>query len=228
MTTPRVGSLGVLSATGNMLFRDASGNVDEVDTAGAVNGDVLTRVAGLPTWSAPIGVLDAFEVFSPADAIFAAVNSQTGIAEPVGRNNHPVLAFIDTAAAPADNENVVFSSVIPILWDVSNDLEVRIDWVAATAVVGNVKWNAAFEALAPGAQDIDADGFAAVQTSTSATDGTSGVITRTLIVFTQAQADALTAGTAFRLQIVRDANNVGSDTLVGDAQIMQVSIAEIL
>ncbi len=226
MTTPRVGPLGVLSATGNMLFRAASGEIDEVDTSAAVNGDVLTRVAGLPAWVAPIGALDAFQYFSPADAIFAAINSQTGIAEPVGRNNHPLLAFIDTAAAAADNENVVFGAVIPIDWLVTNSLEVNIDWVAATAIIGDVKWNGAFEALAQGAQDVDVDGFAAIQTATSTTNGTSGVITRTSIEFTQAQADALAAGQAYRLQVVRDANAAG-DTLVGDAQIVQVSIAEV-
>ncbi len=224
MTAPRVGPLAVLSATGSMLYRDSAGNVTDVSPGS--NGDVLTLSAGVPSWQGTIEVLDAFEVFSPADAIFAAVNSQTGIAGIEGRNNHPVLTFIDTAAAPADSENVVFSSVMPILWDVGNDLQVRIDWVAAAAVAGDVKWDAAFEALAAGAQDIDADGFAAIQTVTDTTNGTSGVITRTTIPFSQAQADALTAGTAYRLQIVRDANDVG-DTMVGDAQIVQVSIAEV-
>lgn len=52
MTTPRTGPLGILSATGNMLFRAANGEIDEVDTAGAEDGEVLTRASGLPVWAA--------------------------------------------------------------------------------------------------------------------------------------------------------------------------------
>lgn len=224
MTTPREGSLGVLSATGAMLYRDANGDVEERPIGNA--GDVLTVVGGIPDWAAPGEVLDAFEAFTPNDAIFAAINGQTGIAGIEGRNNHPLLTFIDTAAAPADNENAVFASAFPILWIVGNDLEVRIDWVAATAVIGDVKWNVAFEALAAGAQDVDTDGFAAIQTATDTTNATSGVITRTSIPFTQAEADALAPGVTYRVQVVRDANDVG-DTMVGDAQLAELSIAEV-
>lgn len=51
MTAPLTGAIGVLSATGNMLYRDASGNLTEIDTASASNGQVLSRVAGVPAWA---------------------------------------------------------------------------------------------------------------------------------------------------------------------------------
>ena len=53
MTTPRIGALGLLSATGNMLYRDSAGRLTELDTAGASNGDVIQRVAGVPAWVTP-------------------------------------------------------------------------------------------------------------------------------------------------------------------------------
>ncbi len=227
MTTPRVGPLGVLSATGNMLFRDSSGEVDEVDTAAASNGDRLTVVAGLPAWVTPSATEFDFTLqFAPSDAIFAAINSQTGIAGVVGRNSHPLLTFIDTAASAPDNENVVFASAIPIAWEVANNLQVQIVWIAASAVVGDVKWNAAFEFDQEAVTDLDVDSFATDQTATDTTDGVAGVITRTTINFTQAQADGLTPGNAFRLQVVRDAF-AGADTMVGDAQIVGVNVIEL-
>ena len=50
MSTPRVGSLGVLSATGNMRYRDSLGDVTEVSTAGQSDGQVLTLSGGVPVW----------------------------------------------------------------------------------------------------------------------------------------------------------------------------------
>ncbi len=79
----------------------------------------------------------------------------------------------------------------------------------------------AFERIAPGGQDIDSDGFDAIQTVTDTTNATSGIVTRTSITFTQAQADSIAAGDAFRLRVTRDAN-AGGDTMTGDAQILRV------
>ena len=50
MGAPPVGPLGVLSATGALLYRDASGNVVELPV-GAAN-QVLTTVGGVPAWAA--------------------------------------------------------------------------------------------------------------------------------------------------------------------------------
>ena len=95
-------------------------------------------------------------------------------------------------------------------------------WVAASAVVLDVVWGVRVEAIAPGGLDIDGDSFAAQQTGTSTTNGTSGVVTRTTITLTQAQADSIAAGDRFRLEIQRVAGDVGDD-LVGDAQIVGIS-----
>lgn len=147
--------------------------------------------------------------FNANDATFPASNP----AGATSRNEHPLLTFDDTT-----DENVIFHDSMSRDYAEGN-LTVDIDWVA-TVTTGNVKWDVAFERIAPGGQDIDSDGFAAIQTDTDATSGTSGVVTRTSITFTQAQADSIAAGDAFRLKITRDAS-VGGD-MSGDAQILRV------
>lgn len=225
MPTPRVGPLGILSATGSMLYRDASGDVDSVNPGN--NGQLLTLVGGLPVWQDASLSAVAFDYWTPSDALFGAINSQTGIARMGVRNRRTELLFTDTAAAPADNENAVFMGVVIPDYDAANSLALRIDWAApAAVVVGSVKWNAAFERMALGVDDIDVDDFAAIQTVTTVAPGTTGFLVRTTIPFTTAQADSIAAGEDYRLQIVRDAEDA-ADTLVGDATVLRVSLAEV-
>lgn len=146
-----------------------------------------------------------------------AVLSDPAIPKFDPRNGHPTLAFDQTT-----NESAMFHDVM------SNDyangnLTVDIDWRAASATSGDVKWNVAFERTA--VKDIDSDGFAAIQTATDAANGTSGIKTRTSITFTQAQADSIVAGDDYRIRITRDASN-GGDDMVGDAQVSRVSIRQ--
>ncbi len=134
------------------------------------------------------------------------------------RNEHPVINFDDAIA-----ESIVFHGVM------SNDysggaLLVDVDWVAG-ATTGGVTWNAQFERIGPAGQDIDTDSFAAAVAGTSTTSGTSGVVTRTSITFTNAEADSLAAGDAFRMRITRDVGDAG-DTLVGDAQLLRAVIRQ--
>lgn len=152
--------------------------------------------------------------FDANDAIFPA----TDPAAVSARNGHPLLGFDD-----GTDESVIFYGVM------SNDysdgaLAVDVDWVAETATAGVAGWDAEFERIAPGGQDIDSNGFAAAQSASSTTNGTSGIVTRTSIAFTQAQADAIEAGDAFRLRLTRD-TGVGSN-LTNDAQVLRVSVRQ--
>ena len=228
MATPRVGAFGVMSATGSIMYRDASGNVEELTIGSA--GEILT-VGGssIPIWQAPsVALTNIFDFFLPADGIFGGINSFTGIAEIDVRNRRPILTFADTAAAPADDEQIVFAAVMSTDFDpATKDLEVRIDWAApAAVVVGDVKWDVAFERIEQDATDIDADSFAADKSVVDTAPGTTGFTSRAVISFTSAEADGLLAGEDYRLQVIRDAND-GTDTLVGDADIIRVSIVEI-
>jgi len=153
--------------------------------------------------------------FNANDAIFPATDPAGGTA----RNGHAILTYDDTT-----DENAIFEDTMNADYQ-TGTITANIDWVAATAIIGDVKWDVAFETIAPGGQDIDTDSFAAIQTATDNTNAISGVITRTTITFTQAQADAVAKGDAFRLKVTRDAN-AGGDTMVGDAQILRVTLSQ--
>jgi len=156
-----------------------------------------------------LGEFDANDATFPADS--AAADS---------RNGHPILAFADGAT----EERIIFHDVMSDDY-LGGSVLVDVDWVAASATTGGVTWGVEFERAAPGGQDINVDGFAARQTVTSTTNGTSGVITRTTITLTQAQADAIEAGDAYRLRLERVTNDI-DDNMVGDAQVMRVVVRQ--
>jgi hypothetical protein len=153
-------------------------------------------------------------------AVFAPDHNQpptSNFASLDTRNAILVLDFDDST-----DESAIFLSILPRNYS-GNGLTVDIDWVATTATTGDCVWQGAFERMNT---DIDSDSFASANSSTSTTSGTSGVITRTSIAFTNgAQIDSLAAGEPFRLRINRDANS-GSDTMVGDAEMICVQLRE--
>lgn len=133
------------------------------------------------------------------------------------RNSLPVLDFDDAA-----DEIAIFGGVISPDY-AAGGLTVEIYWSAATATTGDVVWNAGIERMNT---DVDADSFAADNTATSTTNGTSGILTTTTITFTDgADMDSLAAGEAFRIKITRDADIAG-DTMAGDAELHRVVVRE--
>ena len=136
------------------------------------------------------------------------------------RNNHPLLDFDDTT-----DESVDFEGVLPRNY-AGGGLTVYIHY-CDEAVAGVLIWQAAFERIGDGSQDIDSDGFAAAQSSASLTvPATSGNVDIASIAFTDgAQMDSVAVGEAFRLRINRDADNI-LDTLVGDANLLFVELKE--
>jgi hypothetical protein len=137
------------------------------------------------------------------------------------RNLHPVLDFDDTT-----DEAAVFSAVLPRSY-AGGGLTVYIHYAMTSAEADDVIWQAAIERIGDGVQDIDADGFAAAQSSGAVTvPGTSGLVDICTVVFTDgAQMDSLAVGEAFRLKINRDADNANDDA-VGDAELVAVEIRE--
>jgi hypothetical protein len=69
--------------------------------------------------------------------------------------------------------------------------------------------------------DIDADGYDTIQSATTTTSGTSGVVNTTAITITT--IDSLAADDCFRLKVTRDADNA-SDTMTGDAELVAVEV----
>jgi len=134
------------------------------------------------------------------------------------RNSHPVLDY-DGAA----NEDAIFSGVMPqhyagggvtVLLHVAND-----------GIVNDHDWDVAFERIGDQGQDIDADGFAAVNsTDNTVVPGTSGLVDVISVTFTDgADMDSVVAGDSFRLLVRRDAV---SDTSTVDSQLLRVEIRE--
>jgi len=135
------------------------------------------------------------------------------------RNNHPVLDFDDTT-----NESAVFTSIMPRAYS-GGGLTVYLHYAMTSATSGDVDWDVSFERIGDQQQDLDSDGFAAVQSDDNITvPGTSGLVDIVNIMFTDgAQMDSIAVGESFRVKITRDA---ASDTATGDAELVAVEIKE--
>jgi hypothetical protein len=219
-----------------MLYRQADGTVTEVDTAGATDGQILTRVAGVPAWADGSSLANlVFQDYDANDAIFEAVNGSTNLAQIVARNQRSVLGFSDGGGDPdfAD-ESIVFAGVMPTYFNPPEDLDVVIDWLAPAAVaVGDVVWQVAWEALTPQTAAANADTATGVfstakdDSAAPVTTGAVGLVNRSTLTFAPADFDTtpMVAGDAYRLHIVRLTTAV-EDTLVGDADLLRVSVVE--
>ncbi len=136
------------------------------------------------------------------------------------RNGHPVLDF-DAAA----DESTVFTAIMPRHYG-GGGVTVTLHLTDTNdTTAGNASyWDVSFERMT--AQDIDGDGFAAVQSNHAHPNGTSGIPVTTAITFTDgAQMDSVAAGELFRIKVTRDADNA-SDNWANDAELLAVEIKE--
>lgn len=159
---------------------------------------------------------DTLCVFTPLHNEPPASNPATFDA----RNNHLVLDFDG-----ATNESAVFRNVMPQHYAGTTGVTVYIHYAMSTETTGDIDWDVAFERVSDSIQDIDSDGFAAVNSVDGTTvPGTSGLVDVVSVTFTDgADMDSVTAGDGFRLKITRDAAN---DTTTGDAELWAVEIRE--
>jgi len=138
------------------------------------------------------------------------------------RNVHPVLDFDATA-----DEEAAFSAILPRNY-AGGGITATLYVAGSTATSGNVVFQAAFERIGV-VQDMDADSFAAFNTSGAVTvSGTSGIPVAVTITFTDgAQMDSVAAGELFRFKIRRDADDTsGTDSMTGDAEVRAVELKE--
>jgi len=135
------------------------------------------------------------------------------------RNQHPVLDF-----DPTTNQHALFSSIMPRHYD-GGGITAYYHYAMTTAEAGDIDWDGSFERIGDQQQDIDADGFAAVQsTNNIVVPGTSGLVDVIAITFTNgAQMDGVLTGEGFRYKVTRDA---ASDTAAGDAELLFVELKE--
>ena len=158
---------------------------------------------------------DTLLVFNPLQGEPPASNAATLDT----RNGHPVRDFDDTT-----NESSVFRGVMPRSY-AGGGITVYLHYAMSSAITGTIDWDAAFERIGDQQLDIDADGFAAVNSVDNTTvPGTSGNVDIVPITFTNgAQMDSVAVGELFRLKITRDATN---DDAAGDAELVAVEIKE--
>ena len=141
-------------------------------------------------------------------------------ATPDRRNLHPVLDF-----DAATNESATFSSVMPQHYAGTTGVTVYIHYSMSSAEADTVDWDVAFELIGDQDQDIDSDGFAAVNSVDNTTvPGGSGDVDIVSVAFTDgADMDSVAAGDGFRLKVTRDAV---SDDAAGDAELRFVELRE--
>ena len=96
------------------------------------------------------------------------------------RNQHLVLDF----APSGSNESAVFTGVMPQHYD-GGGVTVYLHYAMSSAVSGDIDWDVAFERIGDQGQDIDSDGFAAVNSVDSTTvPGASGLVDVVSVTFT--------------------------------------------
>jgi hypothetical protein len=136
------------------------------------------------------------------------------------RNLHPVLDF-----DASTNESAVFSAVMPRSYAGTTGITVFLHYALTSATTGNTDWDVAFERIGDQQQDMDSDGFAAVNSVDNTTvPGAAGLVDIVSITFTDgADMDSVAVGEGFRMKVTRDA---AADTATGDAELRFVEIKE--
>lgn len=147
----------------------------------------------------------------------ASVPPASGYATLDVRNGHVVLDF-DAAA----DEVIIFSGVYPAHY-ASGDLNIDLVWGATSATSGNVKWLTSVENTS--LTEMDADGFGSAASTTGAASATNGGLTKTTLSISAANAGDPQAGDAFRIKVIRDADDA-ADTMAGDAELIAVHLRE--
>lgn len=135
------------------------------------------------------------------------------------RNQHPVLDFDATT-----NEYATFTSIMPRHY-AGGGITVYLHYAMSSAEADTIDWDVAFERIGDQQQDLDSDGFAAVNSVDNTTvPGTTGLVDIVSVAFTNgADMDSVAVGELFRLQVSRDA---ASDDATGDAELVGVELRE--
>jgi hypothetical protein len=149
----------------------------------------------------------------PPDADYATLDSILTTSTDEPDDYVPVLDF-DSGAT---QEYAGFSGVMPASYS-GGGVTLRLYWTSE-ATTGDVKWDAAFKALA--------STYAAVQSTTTTTDGVARDINTTDITFTDgAQMDSVAVGEYFRLTVTRDSADAADTMNSNDAELIAVYLRE--
>ena len=128
--------------------------------------------------------------------------------------------------AVAEDSGVQFvnwTSRMPLAYNVTQSIDVVIDWVSVNVTSGAVVWQAEVERLGVGLNPLNASNFDTPQSDPETVSGTLSAVTRTRITMTNSQFDSIEPGEDFRLRLTRNTAS-GSDTLIGDALMLNWSL----
>lgn len=132
------------------------------------------------------------------------------------RNNHPILAFVDSA-----NQIAIFTGYMPAAYG-SGGVTIKLGF-SAVATTGDVDWLIQWERIGT-TLDIDADNFATgVSVIDTAVPGTSGVLAQISFSFSNTQIGGTSAGELFRLKVTNDA---ATDTRAGNVELHYLVLTE--
>lgn len=141
----------------------------------------------------------------------------TGFARFDTRNSILVLDFNDTT-----NESGTFVGSIPDTANISNGLNVRINWSALSGTSGSCVWGARFMNLNT---DLDIDSFDVAGFASGVANATNGVPTVTQITCTG--INGLTTGSFYRMLVFRNSTDTVNDTMLGDAEINFIEVRTV-
>jgi len=130
------------------------------------------------------------------------------------RNSILVLDFDDSLV-----ESSVFVGIIPDGISLASGITVRIAWMATSATSGNVRWRVEFER---GNTDYDADSFHTATEANSTASATAGI--PVYLDISSTSIDSLSAGDLFRVRISRVGTDATNDTMVGDAELIGITL----
>jgi len=156
----------------------------------------------------------------PPDADFATLDTILTTSTDEPDDVVPVLDF-DPGST---QEFAAFSAFMPEHYG-GGGLTLTLVWTSE-ATSGDVKWDAAFKALADSSNLLSST-YAAVNTVTTTTDGTARDINTSTITFTDgADMDSVVKNEYFRLTITRDGADAADTMNSNDAELIAVYLTE--
>lgn len=134
---------------------------------------------------------------------------------------HYVLAYGDSVDVYR-----IFTGIMPLNYD-GGGVTLYLHYAMATAIAGEVIWQAAFERIGNEQQDIDSSGFGSYkQTSALTVPTTAGLVDIVSLSFSSgAEMDNVAEGEGFRIKLGRYGTH-GDDDASGDAHLWMIEMRE--
>jgi hypothetical protein len=196
------------------ILRGDAGNVyslEFLNGAAIGNGKITFNQTGNVAYKQDISKI--IDKFTPSQN----QPPSTGFAQFDTRNSILVLDFDDTLT-----ESGTFVGSIPDTANISNGLNVRINWSAVSGTSGSCVWGARFMNLNT---DLDIDSFDVAGFGSGVANATNGVPTVTQITCTG--INGLTTGSFYRMLVFRNSADTVNDTMLGDAEINFIEVRAV-